>query len=611
MLAGQVVHLLLAEPFGGMPLAVQAATLVSLPLMLFLPIQATEPAKIKAISPAVSEEAPLPDPAAEKPAFFDLEDFEAPASATEKRATGPLNSAEGLARQIAEKLGADVAVLVTLNEAQKQLELQYGYNLLRSAPTEPARIALQEVPRLTSALQRGRSLRLMSEPRQTELAALSQALRLSFPGHLLAVPFEYSQDLRSWAVLVLHIERPWQVDDEVELERAAETLGADLAQALGVADRQPAGQRLVAPVAEELDDARSQLEQLAEENLRYREDVERLLAHIDELQGGAAGAETVAASGELVAALQQENERLKQSPASADANSPKSTPSISIDATQAKEELRLALEEVAALHAKLDAAQQAMLETSAQQPGAHIPADQVELIASIAQELRQPLSSILGYTDLLLGESVGLLGALQKKFLERVRNSTERMNKLVDDLIRIAELEQGGYNVQRKPVDLSGVIDDALILLRQQMQEKRIALRVNLPRLMPQLNTDRDALQQILYHLLQNADAATPSEGAITLRAVVEEQAGLGDFVLIQVSDSGGGIPEEDLSRVFSRVYRAQNPVIAGVGDSGVGLNIAETLTLALGGRIWVESQAGIGATFSVLLPLQPQPAAA
>src|SRR5690606_25485973 len=112
----------------------------------------------------------------------------------------------------------------------------------------------------------------------------------------------------------------------------------------------------------------------------------------------------------------------------------------SINAEQAREELRLAMEEVAALHAKLEAAQQAIVETTQQQPGAQIPAEQVELVASIAQELRQPLSSVMGYTDLLLGESVGLLGALQRKFLERVRNSTERMNHLIDDLIRIAEL---------------------------------------------------------------------------------------------------------------------------------------------------------------------------
>ena len=149
------------------------------------------------------------------------------------------------------------------------------------------------------------------------------------------------------------------------------------------------------------------------------------------------------------------------------------------------------------------------------------------------------------------------------------------------------------------------MIDDAIALIRPHLQEKQIILRVDLPTQLPELNTDRDALQQILFHLLQNADAATPAEGEITLRAFTQQQADLGEFAMLQVSDSGGGIPEDELPRVFSRVYRAKNPIIRGVGDTGVGLTIAETLTEALGGRIWVESEQGVGATFSVLMPLE------
>jgi signal transduction histidine kinase len=215
------------------------------------------------------------------------------------------------------------------------------------------------------------------------------------------------------------------------------------------------------------------------------------------------------------------------------------------------------------------------------------------------------LSSVLGYTDLLLSESVGILGALQRNFLERVRNSTTRMNNLIDNLIQVAELDSAGYTLDPKPVDMSAVIDDAIGLIRPHLLEKETVLRVDMPPVLPQLHTDRDAIQQILFHLLQNADAATPAQGEITLRAFTQVQAELGEFIMLQVSDSGGGIPEDELPRVFSRIYRAKNPVIEGVGDSGVGLTIAETLTQALGGRIWVESEAGVGATFSVLLPLR------
>ncbi len=605
LLVGQIVHLLLAEPFGNMPLAAQAAQLISLPLLFVLPVSVAAKRVPDDKTPKSDGLAPSVEPAFNKPAFFDFEE-EGNAEAA-AAGSGILQPAEALAKQVAESLHANLCLLVTLNDAQKQLELQYGFNLLRSAPVEPARIPLREMPRLASALQRGRALRLAAEPKLAELGVLSQALRLSFPGHLLASPFPYAQDLRRWAVLLINVQHPWQLEDEVALEKAAADLGSQLAGALGVSEDKSAAAQLVAPVTEELNQARQELEELSSENQRYREDVDRLLVHIDELQTAQA-TPSAAESSEVVSALQQENVKLKSALASLEASG---GPRMSIDATQAREELRLALEELAGLQAKLDAAQAAMLEAGAQPAGSKISGDQVELIASIAQELRQPLSSVLGYTDLLLGESVGILGALQRKFLDRVRSSTERMNKLIDDLIRIAELDRGGYSVQRKPVDLSAVFDDAIAQLRAQLQEKRITLRVDLPRQMPQLNTDRDALQQILYHLLQNADAATPAEGSITLRAVVEQQPELGEFVLIQVSDSGGGIPEEDLPRVFSRVYRATNPLIQGVGDSGVGLTIAETLTVALGGRIWVESEAGTGATFSVLLPLQPQAAPA
>lgn len=594
LILGHGLHLILAEPSGRMPFLVEAANLLAIPLLTALPIK-MQTIKREPRHPSTGL-APIEEPAFSVPAFLDLEEL---SPAAER---GPSQPAEELAQQIAQEFDADLGLLATVNEAQMQLELEYGYNLLRSAPVEMTRIPLREVPRLASALMRGRPLRLSADQRLSELVSLSKALRLSFPGHLLATPFTHPRDLRRWALLLINLERNWQLEDEVNVEKTIAELGGKLARAMGISE-EPIADR-AAPVKEELSRVKQEIETLASENSRYREDVNRLLAHIDELERGRAELEKTE-SNEVVTALQVENEKLKQAMLALQSARPSAKPTLQVE--QAKEELRLAMEEVAALQARLDAAQQAMLEAGVEEKGnGKVSASQVELIASIAQELRQPLSSVMGYTDLLLGESVGILGALQRKFLERVRNSTERMNKLIDDLIRIAHLDGAGYAVARKPVDLNSVIDDAIGLLRTQLQEKRIALRVDLPRQMPQLNTDRDALQQILYHLLQNADAATPAQGAITLRALAEQQAELGEYVLIQVSDTGGGIPEEDLARVFSRVYRATNPVIQGVGDTGVGLTIAETLTQALGGRIWVESESGVGATFSVLLPMQP-----
>jgi signal transduction histidine kinase len=136
-----------------------------------------------------------------------------------------------------------------------------------------------------------------------------------------------------------------------------------------------------------------------------------------------------------------------------------------------------------------------------------------------------------------------------------------------------------------------------------QVREKNISIHLELPKKMAAIQADREALQQILIHLLQNAGAATPFEGTIKLKVQTRNEDG-SDFILIQVSDSGGGIAPDDLPRVFTRLYRADNVLIQGVGDTGVGLSIAKTLTEAQHGRIWVESEPGTGATFSVLLPI-------
>jgi signal transduction histidine kinase len=267
-------------------------------------------------------------------------------------------------------------------------------------------------------------------------------------------------------------------------------------------------------------------------------------------------------------------------------------------------ELHLALEEITTLQGIISKSNKRISELQALAIEEKTPdTEQIKVIASIAQELRQPMSSIAGYTDLLLGESVGILGALQRKFLDRVKSSAERMNSLIDDMIHLVSLDSGLVVFSHELVDINNIIDDTISLTSNQLREKKIILRVDIQEDLPKLNVDKDALQQILINLLENAGSTTPVEGEITLRAKLESNGEDDDYyILLQITDTGGGIPPEDLSRVFSRLYRADNPLIEGVGDTGVGLSIAKTLTEALGGRIWVESKEGAGSTFSVLL---------
>jgi len=293
--------------------------------------------------------------------------------------------------------------------------------------------------------------------------------------------------------------------------------------------------------------------------------------------------------------LQRENDELR-------AANKAGTVAAGEDAEFIEAELRAALGQVARLQNDLADANMKLIKFEKGQAGAY-STEQAEVIASIAQELRQPMSSVVGYTDLLLGESVGILGSLQRKFVERIKASTERIGTLIDDMIQVTNLETGLTELKPEPADLNVIIDNAMSYTSSQIREKNISLHLDLPKEVQSIYADREALQQILIHLLQNAGAVSPNEGTITLKVQTQTEDDQ-EYVLLQVTDTGGGIPSEDIPRVFTRLYRADNVLIQGVGDTGVGLSIAKTLTEAQNGRIWVESEANVGSTFSVLLPM-------
>ena len=241
----------------------------------------------------------------------------------------------------------------------------------------------------------------------------------------------------------------------------------------------------------------------------------------------------------------------------------------------------------------------ALLESALARPSASSPPPQLAVLVSLIQDLRQPMSSILGYTDLLLGESVGILGALQRNFLERIKASTERMTTILDDLIRVTAIDTGTLTLDQQSVQVAEVIDDAFTSVGAQFREKGISLRMDIADDLPMVEADHDAIYQIVSRLLSNACAASAPSSEVVVTAGTQAD----DYLIISVRDAGGGIRPTDQARVFARAYRADRPLIEGIGDTGVGLSVAKALTEAQGGRIWVESEVGKGSVFSVLLP--------
>lgn len=494
-----------------------------------------------------------------------------------------------IARSIAQAVLADLCFLVFYDENMGALNMVAGYDLIREEHLPSGSISESTVPLLSNAIKRKRPLRMPASSTSPDVKGLSDLFGLTSPGNLMSVPIKRSNGDPWGAVLVLapYSERLWSSEDQSYVSNVSELITPILERA----ERLQALEEERRHLKDAYEALKLRISTLEQANQELSQELERVRQAV-----GSADEETIAAlraaqeeAQNVIARLRAENESLRKGVA------------LHTD-EQLEAELRLTLEEVARLQNALAEANMRIVELE-RMTSRSMMNSQADIIAAIAQELRQPMSSIIGYTDLLLGESVGILGALQRKFVERIKASTERIGSLIDDLIQIIQIETGKIQIHTENVDLNLVIDNALAQVATEMRKKNISLEIDIPKNLQSISADKEALQQILIHLLQNAIAVSPEESTIRLNIQMEEEDGQ-PFVLLQITDQGGGIASEDLPRVFSRIYRADNPLIAGVGDNGVGLSIAKTLAEAQKGRIWVESKPNEGATFSVLLPL-------
>jgi signal transduction histidine kinase len=225
-------------------------------------------------------------------------------------------------------------------------------------------------------------------------------------------------------------------------------------------------------------------------------------------------------------------------------------------------------------------------------------------IASTSQELRTPITSIIGYTDLLESESVGPLEESQRKFLQRIRGSAESVGAQLNSLVALMEVDNRQLEVRAEAMDLKPAIHEAAEGMQARITQKHQTLEMHIEQALPLILADPDAIHHVLTSLLQNAHRASPDASHVVLRAGKVED-GERMFVAVAITDQGGGIAPEDGKKVFNRFYRSDNPTVQGLGDPEIDLPIVKVLVEAHGGRIWLDSVPGAGSTFTALLPVQ------
>jgi two-component system phosphate regulon sensor histidine kinase PhoR len=219
-----------------------------------------------------------------------------------------------------------------------------------------------------------------------------------------------------------------------------------------------------------------------------------------------------------------------------------------------------------------------------------------EFVANVSHELRTPLSLIKGYVETLRD------GALKNpqvapKFLETIDRNAERLTLLIEDLLTISELESGRMKLQLDAVSLRPIVEKVLGDFRDRASAKQIELKADVPDL--QLRADLDRLEQVLCNLVDNSIKYGRTQGHVTISARSSENA----QIEVSIQDDGPGIPPESLERVFERFYRVDKARSREQGGTGLGLSIVKHIVQSHGGRVWVRSQLGQGATFYFTLP--------
>jgi signal transduction histidine kinase len=220
-----------------------------------------------------------------------------------------------------------------------------------------------------------------------------------------------------------------------------------------------------------------------------------------------------------------------------------------------------------------------------------------EFLANMSHELRTPLNAIIGFSEVLLERMFGEMNDKQTEYLQDIMGSGRHLLSLINDILDLSKVEAGRMELEPSEFHLPTALDDACTLVRERASRRNIALRVTVDERIGEVRADERKIKQVMLNLLSNAVKFTPEGGRIEVRAVPSN-----GFSEVSVSDTGVGIAPEDQAVVFDE-FRQVGTSAAKREGTGLGLALSRKFIELHGGKIWVESQVGVGSTFTFTIP--------
>jgi protein-histidine pros-kinase len=221
-------------------------------------------------------------------------------------------------------------------------------------------------------------------------------------------------------------------------------------------------------------------------------------------------------------------------------------------------------------------------------------------LAGVSHELRGPLHTIIGFSDLLVEELKGPLNADQKHFLRHILNDSHHLLALINDILDLSKIQSGSLQLRREALNCSAAVAEVVAAVQSHVQAKSILFESQVDE-SHLVHADRLRLKQVLYNLLSNAIKFTPEGGRIGIHTMPRDGS-----IEIAVSDTGIGIPKAEHDAVFDRFYQVSRAINSAKPGTGLGLSITRALVECHGGRIWLESESGKGSRFTFTIPEYP-----
>jgi len=218
-----------------------------------------------------------------------------------------------------------------------------------------------------------------------------------------------------------------------------------------------------------------------------------------------------------------------------------------------------------------------------------------------SHELRTPISSINGYVQMLLNQTLGDISLEQQNALNVILRNSNRLDSLIQDILDVSRLESGTMKFIIEKTGIQKIVDEVMETMQSSAYMKDIRINMEVEEKLPGLNIDQDRIKQVIINLVNNAIKFSPKGYIINIRAKKEE-----GNILFEVQDFGRGIPKNKQKKIFETFYQVDSGKNTKFGGAGLGLSISRGIVMSHGGRIWVESTLGKGSTFRFTLPLRP-----